>query len=135
MDLELPALIAIADLARQRDDFADANARLDEVWDAAERGPYRLLQADAYNLAADIAWAEGDKKAAIDAATKAYQSAWCDGPPYAYHWGLEKAKAHLQAFGAPEPAMPPFDESQFEPMVEVEINPKDEFWVDPDALD
>ncbi len=31
--------------------------------------------------------------------------------------------------------MPPFDESRFEPMAEVEINPKDEYWVDPDALD
>ena len=31
--------------------------------------------------------------------------------------------------------MPPFDESKFEPMPEVEINRKDEYWVDPDALD
>jgi hypothetical protein len=31
--------------------------------------------------------------------------------------------------------MPPFDESRFEPMPEVEINLKDEYWVDPDALD
>jgi hypothetical protein len=28
--------------------------------------------------------------------------------------------------------MPPFDESKFEPLPEVEINPKDEHWVDPD---
>ena len=66
---------------------------------------------------------------------QAYQAAWCDGPPYAYHWGLQKAKAHLAALGAPEPDMPPFDESKFEPMPEVEINPKDEYWVDPDKLD
>jgi hypothetical protein len=31
--------------------------------------------------------------------------------------------------------MPPFDASRFEPMPEVEINPKDEFWVDPDKLE
>ena len=31
--------------------------------------------------------------------------------------------------------MPPFDESKFEPMHEVEINPKDEYWVDPASLD
>ena len=84
-----------------------------------------------YNLAADIAWAEGQNDAAIEAATKAYRAAWCDGPPWAYHWGLEKAKALLREFGAPEPDMPPFDESKFEPMPEVEINPKDEYWVDP----
>ena len=26
-------------------------------------------------------------------------------------------------------------ESKFEPLTDVEINPKDEFWVNPDALD
>jgi len=31
---------------------------------------------------------------------------------------------------APEPEMPPFDPSKFEPMPEVEINPKDEFYVE-----
>src|ERR1035438_2620285 len=46
---------------------------------------------------------------------------WCDGPPFAYHFGLEKAKAHLAALGAPEPALPPFDESKYEPMPEIEI--------------
>ena len=135
VEFELPALIAIADLARQRNDLAGAKASLDEVWDAAERGPYPLYLADAYNLAADIAWVESDKRTAIEAATKAYRAAWCDGPPWAYHWGLEKAKAFLREFGAPEPEMPPFDESKIEPMPEVEINPKDEYWIDPATLD
>jgi hypothetical protein len=31
--------------------------------------------------------------------------------------------------------MPPFDESKFEPLPEVEINPKDEYWGDPEKLD
>ena len=83
VESELPALIAIAELAQRRDDLEGAKARLDEVWDAAERGPYPLYQADAFNLAAEIACAEGDKEAAIEAATKAYRAAWCDGPPYA----------------------------------------------------
>ncbi len=52
--------------------------------------------------------------------------AWCDGPPYAYHWGLEAAKAHLAALGAPEPELPPFDEWKFDPLPEVEIVPPDE---------
>ena len=64
-----------------------------------------------------------------------FEAAWCDGPPYAYHWGLMIAKAHLKALGAPEPDLPPFDESKFEPLPEVEINPKDKYWVDPDQLD
>ncbi len=31
--------------------------------------------------------------------------------------------------------MPPFDETKFEPLPEVEINPKDEHWFDPARLD
>ena len=133
VDLELPALIAIAELELARGNPNAARERLDEIWEPAEEGPYPLYQADAYNVLADICLAEDDKPGAIDAATKAYRAAWCDGPPWAYHWGLEKAKAHLQALGAPEPDMPPFDESKFDPLPEVEINPKDEYWVDPNA--
>ena len=135
VELELPALIAIAELGLKRGDLPRAKSSLDDVWEAAERGPYPLRQADAFNVLAAIARAEGDKPAAIDAATKAYRAAWCDGPPYAYHWGLEKAKAHLAALGAAEPVLPPFEESKFPPLPEVEINPKDEYWVDPDKLD
>ena len=68
--------------------------------------------------------------AAVVAATKAYRLAWCDGEPYAYHWGLVATRKHLTELGAAEPAMPPFDESKFEPMPEVKINPDDEFHVD-----
>jgi tetratricopeptide (TPR) repeat protein len=134
VEFELQALIAVAKLELARNRTAEAKSRLDDVWEAAERGPYRLYQADAYNVLADIALAEGDKPAAIDAATKAYRVAWCDGPPYAYHWGLVKAKAHLAALRTPEPDMPPFDESKFEPMPEVDINPKDEYWIDPNSV-
>jgi hypothetical protein len=135
IEFELPALIAIAELALKRGDPAGARASLGDVWEAAERGPYRLCQADAFGLLAAIETAEGRKEAAIAAATKAFKAAWCDGPPYAYHPGLEKAKAQLAALGAPEPVLPAFDESKFAPMPEVEINPKDEFWVDPEKLD
>jgi tetratricopeptide (TPR) repeat protein len=135
VDLELPSLIAIAQLELARNHPVEARSRLDDVWEAAERGPYPLYQADAYNVLADIARAEEDTPAAVDAATKAYCAAWCDGPPYAYHWGLMKANAHLAALGAPKPDMPPFDVSKLELMPEVEINPKDEYWVDPDKLE
>ena len=130
---ELPDLIAITELEIEREHFDQARARLDEVLDAARRGPYPLHEADAYNVLAGIERASGNQTAAIEAATNAYKAAWCDGPPYAYHWGLEKAKAHLKAFGASEPVMPPFDESNFEPLPDIEINPKDEHWVDPSS--
>jgi tetratricopeptide (TPR) repeat protein len=135
VELELPALIAIAELDLKRGDSQKAKASLDDVWEAAERGPYPLHLADAFNVLAAIEMVGREKRAAIAAATSAFKAAWCDGPPYAYHWGLEKAKAQLAALGAPEPVLPPFDESKFEPMPEVEINPKDKYWVDPDKLD
>jgi tetratricopeptide (TPR) repeat protein len=124
---ELPALVALAELRRRQGEAKAARELLDDVWEAAERGPYPLTHADAYNILAQIERDEGNQTKAVEAATKAYRLAWCDGPPFAYHWGLEKARRHLAELNAPEPEMPPFDESKFEPMPEVEINPPDEF--------
>src|ERR1022692_1369591 len=47
----------------------------------------------------------------------------CDGPPFAYYRGLHKARAHLEALAAPEPALPPFDVSKYPSMPQVEIDP------------
>jgi MinD-like ATPase involved in chromosome partitioning or flagellar assembly/tetratricopeptide (TPR) repeat protein len=120
---ELPALTALAELRRREGKPAAARELLQQVWEPAERGPYPLFHADALNVLAQIERDAGNTTAAIRAATEAYEKAWCDGPPFAYHWGLEKAKAHLAALGAPEPALPPFDESKYEPMPEIEIDP------------
>jgi tetratricopeptide (TPR) repeat protein len=135
VDEELPTLTALAELNRRKQEFTTARELLDQIWDFAERGPYPLFHADALNVLSQIERDEGNTKTAIAAATKAYTLAWCDGPPYAYHYGLTKARKHLQELGAPEPQLSPFDESKFDPMPDVELNPKDEFWVDPDKLD
>ncbi|HLL77000.1 MAG TPA: hypothetical protein VK421_17225, partial [Pyrinomonadaceae bacterium] len=124
---ELPALVALADLRRRQGEAQAAREFLDDVWEAAERGPYPLIHADACNVLAQIERDAGNEAAAVEAATKAYRLAWCDGPPFAYHWGLEKARQHLRELGTEEPEMPAFDESKFEPMPEVEIDPPDEF--------
>jgi tetratricopeptide (TPR) repeat protein len=126
---ELPALTALAELRRRQGDGKAAREFLEDVWEFAERGPYPLLHADALNVLAQIERDAGNTEKAIEAATKAYQLAWCDGPPYAYHWGLVKAQKHLEELGAPLPEMPPFDESKYGPMPEVEIDPDDEFHV------
>jgi hypothetical protein len=128
-------MIALAELHRRKKEFTNGRELLDQIWDPAERGPYPLFHTDALNVLAQIERDEGNTKAAIAAATKAYTLAWCDGPPYAYYYGLTNARKHLEELGAPEPQLPPFDESKFEPMPDVELNPKDEFWVDPDKLD
>jgi tetratricopeptide (TPR) repeat protein len=124
---EIPALVALAELRRQQGEEKAAREFLDDVWESVERGPYPLFHADACNVLAQIERDAGNVVAAVKAATKAYRLAWCDGPPFAYHWGLEKARKHLRELGASEPEMPPFDESKFEPMPEVEIDPEDEF--------
>jgi tetratricopeptide (TPR) repeat protein len=126
---ELPALVALAKLRRRQSDEKAAREFLDDIWEYAELGPYPLFHADALNVLAQIERDAGNTDKAVEAATKAYQLSWCDGPPYAYHWGLIKARKHLEELGAPLPEMPPFDESKFEPMPEVEIDPEDEFHV------
>jgi tetratricopeptide (TPR) repeat protein len=123
---ELPTLTALATLHVHRGETARAREHLDAIWDAAERGPYPLLHADARNVLAEIEMHEKNVPAAIEAATTAYRLAWCDGPPFAYHYGLRTARAHLQTLGAPAPDMPPFDPSKHEPIEEIPIDPEDE---------
>ena len=125
---ELAALVALAEMRRKRRDTKAARELLDDVWELAERGPFPLLHADALNVLAQIERDAGNRDAAVAAATNAYRLAWCDGPPFAYHWGLEAARAHLEALGASEPTdLPPYDEAKYEPMPEVEINPPGKF--------
>jgi ATP/maltotriose-dependent transcriptional regulator MalT len=123
---ELAVLAALAALHARRGDPARGREYLDAVWDAAERGPYPLLHADASNVLAEIEIHEGNRDAAIAAATAAYRLAWCDGPPFAYDYGLRTARAHLRALGAPEPEMPPYDASQHEPIEEIPIEPMED---------
>lgn len=126
---ELPALTGLAELARRRGDLEGARELLDQVWDGAERGPYPLLHADALNALAQVERDAGNPEAAIQAASEAYRKAWCDGISadgktcYAYWYGLQGAKAHLDALGAAYPVLPPFDESKYEAMVDEPVDP------------
>jgi tetratricopeptide (TPR) repeat protein len=119
---ELAALVSLSELRRRQSTLGTARELLDDAWEPAARGPYLLLAADAYNVLAQIERDAGDEAAAVEAAREAYRRAWCDGPPFAYHWGLETARGHLEALGAEEPHdLPPFDEGRFEPMVETQV--------------
>jgi tetratricopeptide (TPR) repeat protein len=121
MEHEVGSVTALASLHLRRGEIARGREHLDGVWDAAARGPYRLLHADARNALAEIEVHEGHRDAAIAAATAAYKLAWCDGPPFAYDYGLRTARAHLQALSAPEPELPPYDASKHEPIDEIPI--------------
>ncbi|HRI61588.1 MAG TPA: tetratricopeptide repeat protein, partial [Saprospiraceae bacterium] len=103
---ELPALTALAELRRRQGQPEEARQLLDDVWEAAERGPYPLFHADACNVLCQLERDAGNTEKAIAAATHAYRLAWCDGPPWAYHYGLENAKRHLKELGVKEPEMP-----------------------------
>jgi hypothetical protein len=48
---------------------------------------------------------------------------------------VDKADIYIGFYGWRYGWVPDFDESKFEPLPDVELNPKDEFWVDPASLD
>ncbi len=102
---EVLALAELAESKRRQGDLERARDLLDHVWTLAERGPYPLFHADALNVLAQIEWHEGNRDKAVEAATAAYRKAWCNGPPFAYHRGLENARKHLAELGAKEPEM------------------------------
>ncbi|HEV2705353.1 MAG TPA: DUF4062 domain-containing protein [Pyrinomonadaceae bacterium] len=126
---ELSALVALAELRRQEGNRKAARDFLDDLWELAERGPYPLFHADACNVLAQIERDEDNQEKAAEAAVRAYELAWCDGPPFAYHWGMVKAGKHLRELGAGVPSLPPFDPSKFDRMPEVEIDLDDEFHI------
>ncbi len=119
---ELPILIALAEWHRCNRDPDGARDILNQTWAAAERGPYPLCHADALNVLAQIERDRGNDEAAALCATNAFEAAWCDGPPYAYSSALSSARMHLQALGSPEPNLPPFDASKYEPLPNLGID-------------
>lgn len=105
---EIAALIALAELRRRQGSIELSREYLDDVWEACETGPYRLLHADACNVLAQLERDAGDSGAAIGAATRAYELAWCDGAPYSYHYGIRNATHHLGVLNIPLPDLAPF---------------------------
>lgn len=119
---ELPALIALAKLATIAKDYSRARSYLSEIWDTFERGTYPLQYADGLNVLAQIEYEVGDYTTAGETAIQAYRSSWCDGPPYAYHWGLETAKQFIGKLGVSPPVMPPYNPNNYAPVVEIDLN-------------
>jgi tetratricopeptide (TPR) repeat protein len=69
----------------------------------AEHAQLKLSQADALNLLSRVHRAGANQLEAAAAAAAAYRLAWCDGPPYAYEWGIRQARENLEAVAEPEP--------------------------------
>ena len=126
VDEELATLIALAELHWRiggADHLDEARRFLDDVWRRADDGPYPLFHADALNILASIERAEGNLDKAREAGTEAYKKAWLQGPPFAYEYGLRNGEHHLNDLGVPLPQLPPYDDSLYEPMPDVEIIP------------
>jgi tetratricopeptide (TPR) repeat protein len=126
---EVYALLGLANLEQTRGNLEAARELLDDVWKIVHDGPYRLLHADALNTLARLECRLNRSAEAIEAARGAYRLSWCDGPPFAYYWGLVAARKLLKELGASDPNMPPFDESRAELLPKLEIDPTDEFEV------
>jgi transcriptional regulator with XRE-family HTH domain/tetratricopeptide (TPR) repeat protein len=97
---ELLTLAPLAELQRLRGDLERGRELLDLVWEPAARGPYPMFHADALIVLARLERDAGRSVEAVAAATRACELAWCDGPPFAYHWGLETARGLLRDWGA-----------------------------------
>jgi tetratricopeptide (TPR) repeat protein len=128
---ELPALIGLAELRRRQGRLEEARDQLDQAWELLERGPYRLMRADACNALAQIERDAGRREEALGAAQEAYRAAWCDGWPFSYQRGLAVATGHLEAVGGDSPAdLEPFSPGWFEPFPDVEIDVADEYGIE-----
>jgi len=105
VQLEIEFLVHLADAHRRLGHLAESRGFLDDLAEPAARGPYRLIQADAHNVLAELERDCGNHEAAVAAAQDAYRFAWCDGPPYTYHSALERAKTLLRELKAEPPEL------------------------------
>lgn len=92
---QLSKLNSLAELHLLEGNYGEARQLLDKVFLHFD---YRLIQADAFLILANIEEGEGNREAAISAAKNAYRKALCDGPTYVYHRALEEAKNFLDNY-------------------------------------
>ena len=97
LDLEPDILLAWARWRRARGDPQQARRDAEEALAITDRCEYRLKQADARNLLAQLALDDGDSKAARQHAKIARDHAWCGGPPHCYKPALDEAEGLLAA--------------------------------------
>jgi tetratricopeptide (TPR) repeat protein len=82
-----------------------------DAWQSLQEGSVGME----YSLyAAQTYIALGEPERARESVREAYELAWDDGPPYAYHWYLERCRKILKQLGEPEPQLPPFNPAKVE---------------------
>lgn len=101
-------------LARVRAKQGQFDEALSLIDEAGRGAVVEFDEAELHNCATEVYRAMGEPTKATENAINAYKIAWADGPPYANHWQLEQAKAHLHGLGVKYPDMPKFDASKQE---------------------
>lgn len=94
-------------LARMR------GGRLTDARAEAER--LSALKDKAHLPLAELWFAIGDHKIAVEHAVAAYKGAWADGEPFVRRWELNKAIDLLKRLGEPIPKLPPYDPAKDPP--------------------
>jgi hypothetical protein len=100
---EIPALLALVELRLRSGQSEAAATHLKVARERLAGSGYRLFEADYQVRISRWEQAAGRLPRAVEAAARAYELSWCDGPPYVYHWGLVAARRQLSALGAAEP--------------------------------
>ncbi|WP_341715791.1 DUF4062 domain-containing protein [Micromonospora sp. FIMYZ51] len=100
---EAEVLLELGDWHLKRGDLAEARSCHQQAQSLVAHTELRLRRADALNLLSRIEQAAGAADRAVELAREAYRTAWCDGPPYAYQEGLDRARTTLRELGAAEP--------------------------------
>lgn len=93
----LPSLIGLGEIAFLKNDFEESKRIITEVLDYSSRGPYPIYGCDCFLLLAKLHSAENMHDQALQAASKSLELAICDGKPYAYAQGINRAKTYLEA--------------------------------------
>lgn len=104
IDNEAGLLVQLGHLHTRHGRLNAARAYAADALHLAEHAQLKLRQADALNLLSSVDRANGNQQEAAASAVAAYRLAWCDGPPYAYEWGIRQARENLEAVGELEPA-------------------------------
>ena len=95
VEIERYILVSCARLQYRRGELAMALKYADDALALAERGEYRLEQADAHNVIARVTLSRGKRQEARQHAEMARERARCDGPGHCYQAALTEAETIL----------------------------------------
>ncbi len=97
------AMLGLHSVAALQGDLDNRRRWLDAIFQLVHQGPYRVLDSDAHLALAALESEQGNPAIATSAARRAATLSWCDGPPFSYASGYQRAEASLRMMHGPEP--------------------------------